>query len=190
MKKKKSFRIPWLVIVILLALGIGMLAGYEYYRASQSQSCIIGKGSNVTLDLAMGVSNGQQTRLIYTTSEQIAVKSGIYSPFATYKPVSLIVGNSSFLKAFDENLIGLKKGDTKVFAIPPEKAYGYYNSSLIKIMPLSFFNRVPKPGESFTMGNATGTVKYVNATSAIVDFNSPFAGMALIYRVWIRDVKC
>lgn len=39
-------------------------------------------------------------------------------------PFSFVLGEGSVIKGWDEGLVGMKVGETKVLTIPPEKGYG------------------------------------------------------------------
>ena len=152
--------------------------------------CTVGNGTRVEMDVVFGIADENGISVADTTVEDVAAKAGIYSPFREYRPVTITVGNSTYLRSFEENIMGMKKGEEKTFVIPPEKAFGYYNSSRRMIVAINLLNRQPRIGETVRVGNLTGRITSMNSTAVLIDFNSPLAGKSLVYRVWIRDVKC
>lgn len=54
-----------------------------------------------------------------------------------YEPLSFTVGSGGMIVGFDEGVRGMKINETKTVEIPPEKGYGFHNSSLIRAMPIT-----------------------------------------------------
>ena len=83
----------------------------------------------------------------------------------------------------------MKVGETKKFTLTPEQAYGQYDPSLIKSMPIGF---VPK-GENVTIGDTItlfngqayfpAKVIEMNTTNITFDLNAPLAGQTLTFDV-------
>ena len=51
-------------------------------------------------------------------------------------PLTFVLGSGQMIKGFDEAVVGMKPGETKIVVLPPEKAYGEYNKSAQVTLPL------------------------------------------------------
>ncbi len=126
-----------------------------------------------------------------TTIEDIAKKEGIVFPRSEYKPLLVIVGKTPILKGFEEALIGMKKGESKVVKIPPEKAFGKKRDpNLVKIFPKDMFN-VKKliPGERIITPDGTiGKILSVEGNRVKVDLNHELVGKEIEFDFKIIDV--
>jgi FKBP-type peptidyl-prolyl cis-trans isomerase len=49
-------------------------------------------------------------------------------------PLSFTLGNGITIQGFEEAITGMAVNNTKTVKIPPEKAYGSYNSSLVHVL--------------------------------------------------------
>ncbi len=131
-----------------------------------------------------------------TTSEETAKKEGIHDPKMTYGPVSICVGQGQILQGLDASLEGLEIGKEHELTLPPEKAFGKKDGKLMKLVPTSAFKKQginPATGLQVNIDGAVGTIRTVTGGRTIVDFNHPFSGKEVLYRVTIRrkltDVK-
>ncbi len=98
------------------------------------------------------------------------------------------VGKGEVLKGMDEELLKHEVGEEFEFDIPPEKAFGNRNPSLIRIIPLGELkkhNINPYPGLTLNINGILGVVRSVSGGRVIVDFNHPLAGKTLHYKVKI-----
>jgi peptidylprolyl isomerase len=110
-------------------------------------------------------------------------------------PVEFILGNSSVIQGLNEAIEGMAVNEQKTVTIPPEKAYGAYNTSLIRTVnrtgPLA--NTTFSIGRYYTIHDKTTTgvsiVKILNITPTTItwDANDPLAGMDVVFT--IRLVK-
>jgi peptidylprolyl isomerase len=126
-----------------------------------------------------------------TTMEAVAKESGIYKEGDRYEPMLVAIGWNWLLAALEEELIGLKVGDSKTVEIPPEKGAGEKDPRKIKMIAktkLAKHKVRPVKGETITFGNERGMVTAVFGRQVRVDFNSPLAGRVLEFDVTIRDI--
>lgn len=101
------------------------------------------------------------------------------------RPLIICIGQGMMLKAIDEFLKNKKLGDY-VIELSPENAFGYRNSRLVKIMPLSIFKKQdiqPLAGMMFSFDGMLGKISAVSSGRIIVDFNNPLSGKTLIYNI-------
>lgn len=118
------------VAIILSALVLGCTAPSEK---------VVKVGDTVSVDYTGKYTNG----VIFDTSNASIAKNAtyenksIYNPARAYGPFSFVVGSNSTIKGFDEAVVGMKVNETKTnITIPPEKAYGEFNASNIKTVPV------------------------------------------------------
>ena len=109
----------------------------------------------------------------------------------TTKPIEFTLGNSSIIQGVDEAVTGMTVNQTKTVNIPSEKAYGAYNTSLIRTVnrtgPLA--NTTFVEGQFYTIhdktSNAVSIVKIlkVNQTTVTWDANDPLAGSDVVFTI-------
>ena len=124
------------------------------------------------------------------TKEDVARKNGIYNPNMNYKPVPIIIGARMVIKGLEDALKKMKVGERKKIVVEPEDGFGKRNEKLIKLLPLSEFQRkdiIPQPGMWITVNNLKGKILSVSGGRVKVDFNHPLAGKRLEYDVEIKE---
>jgi len=116
-------------------------------------------------------------------------------------PLEFIFGHGMMIPRFEENLNGLKASDTFNFMIPADEAYGLSNPANIIELPKAAFEHEGKVNEDFlvvgkvlpmqdnTGHTFNGTVKEINETAVIMDFNHPMADQDLYFTGSIRSVR-
>ncbi|MBW2972086.1 peptidylprolyl isomerase [Candidatus Woesearchaeota archaeon] len=123
-----------------------------------------------------------------TTIEETAKKEDLFDPKMTYGPVSLCVGQGQILPGLDASLEGLEIGKETELLLPPEKAFGRKDGKLMKLVPTSAFKKQninPVVGLQINIDGTIGTIRTVTGGRTVVDFNHPFAGKEVIYKVTI-----
>ena len=108
-------------------------------------------------------------------------------------PVTFTFGDGSMLSGFEEPLKALNPGDEECFLIPPEKAFGQYNTQNVQRIPRKQFPRQDfEPGAVFSFQNGDGEVPGVvlslSNDEIVVDFNHPLAGKPIVFRVKIFNI--
>ncbi len=127
----------------------------------------------------------QDNKVFDTNIQEEAKKLGLDKVAS----ISIIcLGQNMILKAIDEFLVGKETGKYTL-TLEPEQAFGLRQPSLVKIMPLSVFQKqqvYPQPGMVFSFDNALGKVSTVSGGRVIVDFNNPLASKQIIYELNIK----
>jgi peptidylprolyl isomerase len=89
----------------------------------------------------------------------------------------------------------MHQGESKMFKVLPDKAFGYYRNELIfeinrKELPINF---KPEIGKQFQIGegNNTRIVKVINVSesSLTVDANLPLAGKELLFEIHLIEIE-
>jgi FKBP-type peptidyl-prolyl cis-trans isomerase SlyD len=116
-------------------------------------------------------------------------------------PLTFIFGSGSLLPKFEDNLSGLKVGDSFSFDLVSEDAYGNYDENSIVKVPLHAFQidgkvdyDLVKIGNKIPMQDSdghrlTGVVKTVDLDSVTMDFNHPLAGNHLFFKGEITEIR-
>ena len=147
------------------------------------------KGDFVELDYT-GVL--KEANLVFdTTIESVAKKEEIFDPKVTYSPISICIGQGQILQGLDANLEGLEVGKEHEVLLPPEQAFGKKDGKLMKLVPTSAFRKQninPVVGLQINIDGAVGTIRTVTGGRTIVDFNHPFSGKEIVYKVNIKRI--
>jgi peptidylprolyl isomerase len=111
-------------------------------------------------------------------------------------PIVFTLGNSSVIQGFDDALVGMSVNQVKTVNIPAEKAYGVYNTSLIRTVnrtgPLENASFVE--GQSYTIHdrttNSVSVVKILKVTPTNVtwDANDPLAGLNFTFTIKLAGI--
>ena len=129
-------------------------------------------------------------KIFDTTIEKIARENNVYDEKIKFKVAPMVIGAGHAIKGMDEGLLGMEVGEKKVFDIPPEKAYGPRDPSLVKVIPLKEFKKQgikPFPGMMFEAEGKVGKVQSVGSGRVRIDFNYGLAGKALEYDVTVEE---
>ena len=137
----------------------------------------ISEGSKVELHFSVAIENGVE--IDNTRSRE--------------EPVSLTMGDGSLLPGFEKALFGLRAGDRRTVSLPPNDAFGPWNSENIQKFDTIKFEQTPIVGnmiefEDKAKQSLYGVVKSVNDDVTEVDFNHPLAGKNITFEVEIFRV--
>jgi len=126
-----------------------------------------------------------------TTMPGVAKDSGIFKENDRYEPMLVAIGRNWLLGALEEELVGMKVGDSKTVEVPPEKGAGERDPSKVKMIAktkLAKHKTRPVKGEQITFGNERGVITAVLGRQVRIDFNSPLAGKTLVFDVTLRSI--
>jgi len=111
-------------------------------------------------------------------------------------PVVFTLGNSSVVPGFEEAVTGMSVNQVKTVTLPPEKAYGAYNSTLIQTVnrtgPIA--NTTFVEGQIYYIHNkATNTYSKITVTNVTlktvtIDANNPLAGQNLTFTIKLDNI--
>ena len=110
------------------------------------------------------------------------------------KPAKIIMGDRSISPAFETQIIGMQKGESREFTLEAIDAFGETNPDNIHYIDVSKFNaEVPaKVGNIITFtqpgGELPGMIKEVNGSSVTIDFNHPLAGQTITFVIDLVDI--
>jgi peptidylprolyl isomerase len=110
-------------------------------------------------------------------------------------PLEFVVGSGQVIQGFDEAMVGMKVGESKVVEIPVEKAYGERKDELMMVVPVEQVppDLNPEVGMRLEMGGVNGEVVRVvvinvDDKDVTLDANPPLAGEPLIFSIEL--VEC
>jgi len=131
--------------------------------------------------------NGETGTIIETTREEVAKEHEVHQEGRTYSPMVCIVGGGMLIAGFEEALAGAKVGKETECTIAPEDGYGEKDLELIDTVSIDkLLQSVKDPkslyiGAPVTIGGKQGTLTYLAAGRARIDYNHPMAGKTLKY---------
>lgn len=110
-------------------------------------------------------------------------------------PLEFVVGSGQVIQGFDEAMLGMGVGESKVVDIPVEKAYGTRDESMVMVVPVDQVppDLDPEVGLRLEMGGANGeiirvVVVDIDANNITLDANPPLAGKDLTFSIEL--VEC
>ncbi|KKG14970.1 peptidylprolyl isomerase [Methanosarcina sp. 2.H.T.1A.6] len=146
----------------------------------------IQKGDFIKLNYTGRFEDG---RIFDTTDEELAKKEEIYNPRGLYGGDVVIVGAGHTIDGLDEDLEGKEDGYSGTVSIPPEKAFGPSNPSLVETVSITKLpDRNVHPGMPVELDGRRGVVSRVIGRRVTVDFNSPLAGKTVSYEYTIEKI--
>jgi peptidylprolyl isomerase len=138
--------------------------------------------------------NGDTVSVYYTGTLDDGT---VFDSNVNSSPLSFTLGNGMTIQGFEEAITGMAVNNTKTVKIPPEKAYGSYNSSLVHVLNRSALpaNMTPVVGQYYsirrTADGAVSVIKIVNVTPTTItwDENHELAGKNLTFTIRLVSIK-
>ncbi len=141
-------------------------------------------------------------KFVSVTYELKLSEDGVVMEKATNEtPLSYIVGVGQMLPKFEENIEGLKVGDTFDFKVDVADAYGPKSEEAVVELPKNIFEvegkfdeEVIKVGNIVPMQDASGNKMHGHVLEILeevvkMDFNHPLAGNDLYFKGEIIEVR-
>ncbi len=139
------------------------------------------------------VRRGDSIRVHYTGSLNDGT---VFDSSEGKDPLEFTVGSGQVIAGFDEAVIGMTTGQSKVVLIPADKAYGERNEQMVITTPLE---HVPpgldlELGMRLEMGGANGelirvVVTEITDSQVTLDANPPLAGEDLTFAIELVDIR-
>jgi peptidylprolyl isomerase len=123
---------------------------------------------------------------IETTLEEEAKKLNIFDPDRRYEPRLVAVGEDWVLKGLDEEISKMDVGEKKTAELPPDRAWGGRDPTLLRMVPMRKFGEKAdelRVGDEVEIDNRVAVVRFIGSGRAQVDFNHKLAGKTLIYDI-------
>ena len=138
----------------------------------------ITEGKKITLEYSLHLSNGTE----------IEAKEGDNA-------LTVTIGNSEIFPALEQAMIGLTEGDSKVVKLSASESYGPIDDENFQTIDIDLIpSHLQYRGAKLTLMDESGQkfetrISRFSTHGAIVDFNHPLAGKALIYNIKITNVE-
>ncbi len=158
-------------------------------KKAAEKETVVSEGSLVYVDY-IGKTK-EDDKIFDLTLEDIAKKEGLYKEDDRYEPTLVAVGWNWLLPAIEEELVGMKAGESKTIDIPPDKGAGEKDPKKIKrVAKTKLMKQGDRPvkGAEVTFGRERGVITQVLGRTVVIDFNNPLAGKTLVFDVTIREV--
>lgn len=123
---------------------------------------------------------------IETTIEDEAKKLDIYDADRRYEPRLVAVGEEWVLKGLDEEIAKMDVGEKKTTELPPDRAWGARDPTLMRMVPMRKFGDKAdelRVGDEVEIDNRVAIVRFIGSGRAQIDFNHKLAGKTLIYDI-------
>ncbi|WXG41806.1 MAG: peptidylprolyl isomerase [Candidatus Freyarchaeum deiterrae] len=139
----------------------------------------------------MPVQKGNKVKVEYSVSLDDGT---IFDSSEGKEPLEFEAGSGKVIKAVDQGVIGMKKGEEKEIRIEPKEAFGYRNPKFVMKIPK---DKLPKESKEGVMirfvtpegEKLAGQIIEMTDEEATVDFNHPLAGFALNFKIKIADIS-
>jgi len=112
------------------------------------------------------------------------------------EPLTFMVGGGEVIPGLDEAVIGMEPNESKTLKIPSDKAYGTYDSAMVKTVDRNQFpeNWTPTVGEQYHLPDESGSITLFKVTQVsekelTLDYNHPLADKELTVEVTLLDVQ-
>lgn len=126
----------YLVIVVMVGAIAGGYAVNKYYLQDEEKKEVleVEEGDTVTVHYTGWLTDERiydSERIFDTSREKIPGETTItFQERARGDPFKFAVGEGQVIEGWEENVIGMKKGQTKIFTIPAKKAYDTRDENL------------------------------------------------------------
>ena len=138
--------------------------------------------------------NASNDKLIETTREEVAKEHDVHDENREYSPMITTVGGGRLIPGFESHLAGAEAGEDYEFDIEPTEAYGDRDQNKVETISQNVLLRsVRDPntlaiGAPVEIGGRQGTLQFMSAGRARIDYNHPLAGVTLRYNYQIVKV--
>lgn len=107
------------------------------------------------------------------------------------KPKLVAVGEGWVLKGLDESLATMSSGEQKAIEIQPDKAFGARDPRKVRMIPLRKLGEDAEKvsvGDTITIDDREGTIRYIGSGRVQIDYNHRLAGKTIIYDLTVTKL--
>jgi len=160
----------WLLLLGIALLGVAL--------ALPSAKQVVREGDAISVDYVLTLEDGT-----------------VYYSSIGNEPLNATLGQGQLIPGFEEQMIGMRVGETRTFTLPPEKAYGNYLPEMVGTFDR---NRLPEGVEpeigkqiQANLKDGTQTVAIITPftnTTITLDANHPLAGQTLTFQIKLLKI--
>jgi FKBP-type peptidyl-prolyl cis-trans isomerase SlyD len=104
-----------------------------------------------------------------------------------YGPITIKVGSGHVVAGLDDDFVGKELGTEYTIDVPPERAFGNRQETLIESVSIAKFKEAPSIGGQVQLEGREGIVINKIGRRVIVDFNHPLSGKTVHYTYTIQE---
>jgi peptidylprolyl isomerase len=136
--------------------------------------------------------HGDTVRVHYTGK---LTDGTIFDSSLNEEPLEFRIGEGQVIPGFEEAVLGMNPGQSKITKIQADKAYGIYRDEMILVVDRNQIpaNIQPEVGQQMEMRHEDGqifvvTVTDVSESSVTLDANHPLAGKDLRFDIKLLEI--
>lgn len=138
---------------------------------------------------------------VVSLSYELRVNGEMVDTAEPANPLEFLYGHGQLLQLFEDNISGMRVGDSFNFVVPCEEGYGKVNDMAIVELPKEIFKVDGEVQEDLLVlgrrlpmrdsdGNALeGTIVEIADEVVVMDFNHPLAGQDLYFTGKIEGIR-
>jgi len=138
---------------------------------------------------------------VVSLTYDLSIENEVIESVTDIQPLQVIFGTETLLPKFEENIAGLKVGDSFEFEIAKDDAYGDFREEYVIDIPKNVFEVEGKIDENaIRVGNSvpmldhegnklTGIILEIADEAVKMDFNHPLAGDNLSFKGKVTDLR-
>ena len=134
--------------------------------------------------------------LVVTIEYKLTVDDEVIDSSEDDGPLTYTHGYDNILPGLEDELLGMKVGESKVLALEPDDAYGEYDEeAFMDVAREEFSDEVPlEPGVELHLTDEDGEEAYaviveVGDENVTLDFNHPLAGKQLNFEIKVLEIR-
>jgi len=188
------------LIAILGILAVAILLGCT--QTTQTGSGLMGLSADANkIDSntnGNGYSNLDQFAELVRVGDKVSVDytgkftdGNVFDSSIGKTPLKFTVGAHNVIVGFENAVVGMKIGDTKIVTIPPEQAYGAHDENKVLAFDanqFADFNQL-MVGAYVTAWNTRGKIIEITDKNAVIDFNPALAGKTLVFEIKLVSIN-
>jgi peptidylprolyl isomerase len=136
--------------------------------------------------------HGDTVKVHYTGKLQDGI---VFDSSRKRDPLEFTIGEGRIIPGFEQAVVGMNPGQSKIAKVPAEKAYGPHREEMVAVLDREQFPEHVKPavGQRLQIREAEGrtvivTVTDVTESSVTLDANHPLAGEDLTFDIELLEI--
>ncbi|MFQ6002736.1 MAG: peptidylprolyl isomerase [Candidatus Zixiibacteriota bacterium] len=136
--------------------------------------------------------NGDTVKVHYTGKLEDGT---VFDTSIERDPLQFTIGQGQIIPGFEQAVVGMEPGESKITKVPADKAYGPRRKEMVLVVDRNQFpvDLKPKVGQHLQSRQADGrtirvTVTDVSESSVTLDANHPLAGKDLTFDIQLVEI--